>query len=744
MGEDKSRDKSRHRERGKDDDREDRHKDHPPADGQDSGAPKGSDGGGEISMSIEETNRLREKVGLKPLKEGKVVDGQAAALQAKREEAAKKQADAESKEIAERIKRSQEQRKIQKAYDETKGLGDSDDDDVGGAAAWVNKSRKIEQKKKAEAARQAALTASRFDEQDDIDEDEEDEYSAKDLKGLKVRHKADELLDGQTVVLTLKDQGILDEKGALADGADELENVNLAEEWKRQQARDASKQKKGPDFIDSLDDEPKKGLLTKYDDAEEADAMVLDETGEAVDEKKKKQEQIRKMLEATQQSLQGARKVADEYLTQEELAARTKPKKKIKKKDKKLRKKQAAELAGILEAGAEAAGTDLGSRQSKQDDKAAKQKELMASKDARYDNALSKAQVASEKLREKPKEDQWDEEDDNDLYASLAQARRVALESKKPDFASLAAEVASRRTQDEAPAVQEAATDDSLILNDTAEFCRAIAVVEEEPASQPAPSKGHKDAKVDLGDVEMDEGDEDGPVVEDLDGLRKADEDEDEDKDEADEDAGGIGKEILAGRGLAATLNLLKGTGSLDQHVTLGGRTNDKKKGALLGVWDDKNVPTDKDWNFGFKLDKEDEWGRKLTPKEAFRVFSWKFHGKAPGKMKVEKRIKKAEEELKMKSMAAGDTPLATMERLRDAQRVAHSPYVVVSGNVHAGQTSDHASGYGTEEKVSAGTMTPLLGAQTPMTGDKKVEFMLGISKRKPDSSMPPPAKRSK
>eukprot|EP00854_Cymbomonas_tetramitiformis_P006442 gene6442-7722_t len=343
---------------------------------------------------------------------------------------------------------------MQKSYDETKGLGDSDDEDGGGAAAWVTKSRKMEQKKKSEAARQAALTASRFDEQDENEEDEEDEYSSKDLKGLKVRHKADELLDGQTVVLTLKDQGILDEKGTLADGADELENINLAEEFKRQQARDASKQKKGPDFIDSLEDEQKKGMLTKYDDAAEADAMVLDDTGEAVDEKKKKQEQIRKMLEATQQSLQGSRKVAEEYLTQEEVAARTKPKKKIKKKDKKLRKKEAAELAGILEAGAEAAGTDLGSRQSKQDGKAAKQKELMATKDARYDNALNKAQAASEKLREKPKEDQWDEEDDDDLYASLAQARRVALESKKPDFVSLAADVASRRTQDAAPAAQ--------------------------------------------------------------------------------------------------------------------------------------------------------------------------------------------------------------------------------------------------------------------------------------------------
>lgn len=41
-----------------------------------------------------------------------------------------------------------------------------------------------------------------------------------------------------------------------------------------------------------------------------------------------------------------------------------------------------------------------------------------------------------------------------------------------------------------------------------------------------------------------------------------------------------------------------------------------------------------------------------MTPKEAFREFSWKFHGKKPGKMKMEKRMKQAEEEQRMKGMA--------------------------------------------------------------------------------------------
>ena len=29
-----------------------------------------------------------------------------------------------------------------------------------------------------------------------------------------------------------------------------------------------------------------------------------------------------------------------------------------------------------------------------------------------------------------------------------------------------------------------------------------------------------------------------------------------------------------------------------------------------------------------------------MTPRKAYREFSWKFHGKPPGKMKMEKRMK--------------------------------------------------------------------------------------------------------
>lgn len=45
------------------------------------------------------------------------------------------------------------------------------------------------------------------------------------------------------------------------------------------------------------------------------------------------------------------------------------------------------------------------------------------------------------------------------------------------------------------------------------------------------------------------------------------------------------------------------------------------------------------------KLDYIDDNGRILNAKEAFRYLSHKFHGKGPGKNKIEKRLKKVEQE---------------------------------------------------------------------------------------------------
>ena len=81
------------------------------------------------------------------------------------------------------------------------------------------------------------------------------------------------------------------------------------------------------------------------------------------------------------------------------------------------------------------------------------------------------------------------------------------------------------------------------------------------------------------------------------------------------------------------------------------------------------------------KLEYVDDEGRKLNSKEAFRYLSHKFHGKGSGKNKMEKRMKKCQEELSMKSMSSSDTPLQTLERQREKQKQMGAAYLVLSGN---------------------------------------------------------------
>ncbi|CAI5524964.1 unnamed protein product [Closterium sp. Naga37s-1] len=187
--------------------------------------------------------------------------------------------------------------------------------------------------------------------------------------------------------------------------------------------------------------------------------------------------------------------------------------------------------------------------------------------------------------------------------------------------------------------------------------------------------------------------------------------------------------EAPVGTGLAAALALLKDRGALKGEVEWGGRTMDKKRSKLVGVLDDKGH----DRPHAFKevrIDRIDEFGRVMTPKEAFRKLSHAFHGKGPGKMKQEKRMRAYEEDLKRKGMAAGDTPMHSVERLREVQAQTQSPYVVITGHVKPGQISDPANSFATMERERE-----VVGSLTPMLGHAKVEQYLGITKAPPASA---------
>ncbi|KAG8376348.1 hypothetical protein BUALT_Bualt09G0053800 [Buddleja alternifolia] len=176
----------------------------------------------------------------------------------------------------------------------------------------------------------------------------------------------------------------------------------------------------------------------------------------------------------------------------------------------------------------------------------------------------------------------------------------------------------------------------------------------------------------------------------------------------------GIIHEPALGKGLAGALGLLKDRGILKETVEWGGRNVDKKKSKLVGIYENDHGTKE------IRIERRDEFGRMLTPKEAFRQDSHKFHGKAPGKKKQEKHMRQYQEELKRR---IADTPSLLLERMREAQAKSKKPYLVLNGHVKPGQSSDPASGFATVEKDLAGGFTPMLD-------DKKVKHFSSIKRK--------------
>ena len=91
------------------------------------------------------------------------------------------------------------------------------------------------------------------------------------------------------------------------------------------------------------------------------------------------------------------------------------------------------------------------------------------------------------------------------------------------------------------------------------------------------------------------------------------------------------------------------------------------------------NLEAFKDYKPDVNIVYHDEFGRELTPKEAWKALSHKFHGKGSGRMKTEKRLKKIAEERKQAAMASGDTPLSMNQAFQKRQEKAGQAHFVLS-----------------------------------------------------------------
>jgi len=180
---------------------------------------------GEIEISVEETNKIRASLGLKPLKVA-MEDTKEKEEQDKDKLKKKQQADKESKSflLKEKLKKAKKQREYLSNVT-GKSLGEELEDEDEGVTSWVNKSRNIHEKEKELADKRAKML-------DDQDEElKENSYSSKDLKGIKIGHQLDKFLEesGEQVILTFDDTSVLKDANTLNEEEAQLINLKVKE-----------------------------------------------------------------------------------------------------------------------------------------------------------------------------------------------------------------------------------------------------------------------------------------------------------------------------------------------------------------------------------------------------------------------------------------------------------------------------------------------------------------------------------
>uniref|UniRef100_A0A1E1XSP5 Putative u4/u6.u5 snrnp associated protein n=1 Tax=Amblyomma sculptum TaxID=1581419 RepID=A0A1E1XSP5_AMBSC len=666
------------------------------------------------SLSIVETNKLRAKLGLKPLQVdgggipglGDVPPGDANEEEGeKRKEVFVKtenmQEKVQAQKLREKITANREKRKITEKYREVKSLGDveNEDDD---ALAWVRKSRKLQEEK--EKAEKRAKLLEEMDEEFGVGKLVEEElrpakeYSAKHLKGLEVLHGVDRFKEGQTVILTLKDQGVLDE------GGDVLENVNLIDAEKAERNVENRKGKPGyQPYDDSEVDEfgivKKKSLLYKYD--EEIEGVKRDKfcigAGPTEADKERELEMVRMKLKQKQLDslVMPAPQLATEYFTPDEMAKFKKPKKKVRK----MRKREtfsADDLAPLPGHGDDK--RDHGSRR-RPENNFTEPVFVNPQSQHFFEDA---AKPPEEEDVVGPDEDLTgvaveDDDAEQSLEVALTKARRLR-QAEGSSFQKIAESVRLARDQEEGEGNADSAK--AIVLNSTAEFCRTLGDI---PTYGMSGNRDEEAEELMDMDIEEDAEEEGGPDAANRGAWNEVDIEEKpvEIKDREKEPI--LEEEPDLSVGVSGALKLAVKKGYIEtgekQAVT------PKKHSALNAqsytieekFYDDDKASRrerysgpvsdfkEKDaYKPDVKLEYIDDGGRLLNAKEAFRYLSHKFHGKGSGKNKVDKRAKKLDQHVKLKQMSSTDTPLSTLKLLQEKQKELQSPYILLSGGSKA------------------------------------------------------------
>lgn len=658
------------------------------------------------SISIEETNKIRVAIGLKPLpvpgggpvfKAAKDEDSsseeeQASTLESRQAQGydnwkkLQDQADAKAQREAknEAIKKARDAaRKFSKL--EGKGLGEADDATELDTKTWL-----IQQKKRQKRLEREKLKRL---EKELAEREQDADHTAEDLVGVKVGHELEDFEEGGEQVLTLKDTTIDENE----EEGDELENLDIKER-ERLNEKLESKKRKPVYNPNDVDESGEQSLLKHYDEAidgKKQKRFTLDGQGTTIE----KEEAMKLAVESKRRAQPISLDILQHVPTSDYLEASDLRIKKPKKKKARATRQKVVDEDDVLPISETFNGVDAD----------------IDNMD--IDSGTVNHPVAPAKFR--AVDDSF--VDDDDLQAKLAAQRRVALKKRK----RTRPEDIARQLREEASATPDPGGDNGtrdgdgddeggLIIDETSEFVANLQkpTAGDKPRSslsRPSDSPRMRSASPPAVD-----GDDDVDMTSSYNDVEDGEDHDDRVKRENPAPATpgitgtGLEEEATLNRGIGATLTMLsqrgliKGGDSGDlnalhrerqkflaekqkreadaERKARLQRERDRASGKLdrmsardreeYARWENKQRDQQESrqmadiFNREYKPDVQlkyvDEFGRSMNQKEAFKHLSHQFHGKGSGKQKTEKHLKKIEDDKKREAMSTLDSSQAT------------------------------------------------------------------------------------
>ncbi|CAH7665964.1 SART-1 family-domain-containing protein [Phakopsora pachyrhizi] len=709
------------------------------------------------SLSLEETNKIRVSLGLKPLptdQEDTSTDPDTQAQQNYKVHLQQQTQQNESQATRLRILKAKENRERLSKL-KGRGLADlepgqSKDEDL---KKWVKKHKS--KKFNLEHTRLAARLK-----EESLNREEEllsNSYGSKDLAGLRVAHDLvdiqSNLIDNQEagMVLTLKDSRILEAED------DQLENQELSEQTKNKEALELKKQGKragqytGYDDDQFLDPGQSKTVLAKYSDTIDGKreksftlggelVAGLDDRSERLNENgggelgsRNSKRETAEMLKKDLLSLDYSKVFANDYLQEDDPNFKKKLKKDKQKKKKQHASSRKAPSDMILDPATIDQSLVASSAMDIDDQKPplSMVEDSNVIDDEEVQAAMSRMRREVGKLRRKTQQQQQQQNFDVEMASIKSEADPAIKVESNEDLVKV-------------EEGEESEDDGRLIVDDTSEFIRTISLQQQRVAELRKKEEAENRLKVERqrslsvipedgdGGVEspIDEEEErkemerlmagfkseqrsaKGPEVPAVGGKM------DEKKGENEDSYIATGSEKYVLNGMASTLSLLKSQGLIkpltpeerekerlykektkwliEQRRRDAIREAEKERTKRMGDAKDQatreyenrvresmmareTMEAYRHYKPDVEIKYNDEFGRELTQKEAWKALSHKFHGKGSGKAKTEKRIKKIEEGKKLDAMASGDTPTGTNEAFRKRQEKLGSATMVLS-----------------------------------------------------------------